>query len=65
MSIFSRILDFFSPYDTYTVVKGDTLSGIAARYPSTVTWQRIYEVNPYITNPNKIYPGMVLRIPKI
>lgn len=43
----------------YTVVKGDTLSGIAAKYGTT--WQWLAEVNG-IANPNLIYPGQVLRV---
>ena len=43
----------------YTVVSGDTLSGIAARYGTT--WQWLAEVNN-IANPNLIYPGQVLRV---
>lgn len=45
--------------DTYTVVKGDTLSGIAARYGTT--YQALAALNG-IADPNKIYPGQVLKI---
>lgn len=45
---------------TYTVVKGDTLSGIAARYGTT--YQEIAKLND-IKNPNLIYPGQVFKIP--
>lgn len=45
---------------TYTVKKGDTLSGIAAKYGVTVN--RIVEANG-IKNPNLIYAGQVLKIP--
>jgi peptidoglycan endopeptidase LytE len=44
---------------TYTVVSGDTLSGIAARFGTT--WQALASAN-HITNPNFIYPGQVLTI---
>jgi LysM repeat protein len=44
---------------TYTVKKGDTLSGIAARYGTT--YQKIAADNN-IANPNLIYPGQVLVI---
>lgn len=44
----------------YTVVKGDTLSGIAARYGST--WRKLAEYNS-ITDPNLIFPGQRIKIP--
>lgn len=44
---------------TYTVKKGDTLSGIAAKFGTT--YQKIAADNG-IANPNKIYPGQVLKI---
>lgn len=44
---------------TYTVQKGDTLSGIAAKFGTT--YQKIAADNG-IANPNKIYPGQVLKI---
>ena len=44
---------------TYTVVSGDTLSDIAARFGTT--YQAIAERND-IDNPNLIYPGQVLTI---
>lgn len=44
---------------TYTVKSGDTLSGIASKYGTT--YQEIARKNG-ITNPNKIYPGQVLKI---
>ena len=46
-------------YTTYTVVKGDTLSGIASRYGTT--YQKIAADNG-IANPNLIFPGQVLKI---
>lgn len=46
-------------YVKYTVKKGDTLSGIAARYGTT--YQKIAADNG-IKNPNLIYPGQVLKI---
>ncbi|GAB3873730.1 hypothetical protein GCM10029964_014480 [Kibdelosporangium lantanae] len=45
---------------TYTVVRGDTLSGIAARFGTS--WRILQEINN-IPNPNKIFPGQVLRLP--
>ena len=44
----------------YTVVKGDTLSGIAAKYGTT--YQEIAKANG-IKNPNLIYPGQQFKIP--
>ena len=43
----------------YTVLPGDTLSEIALRFGTTVS--RIAQLNG-ITDPNKIYPGQVLRL---
>ena len=43
----------------YTVQAGDTLSGIASRYGTSV--EEIASING-ITNPNLIYPGQVLKI---
>lgn len=44
---------------TYTVVAGDTLSGIAAKFGTT--YQKIAADNN-IANPNLIHPGQVLKI---
>lgn len=50
---------------TYTVVPGDTLSGIARRlYGSAQRWREIYEANTdQLSNPDLIRPGQVLRLP--
>lgn len=47
---------------TYTVQKGDTLSGIAAKYG--MSWQELYAKNKFVigNNPNIIKPGQVLTI---
>lgn len=45
---------------TYTVRKGDTLSGIAARYKTTVA--ELVLLNS-IKNQNLIFPGQVLKLP--
>lgn len=52
---------------TYTVVKGDTLWGIAAKYlGSDYQWSYIYEANrDIVKNPNLIYVGQVLEIPSV
>jgi nucleoid-associated protein YgaU len=49
----------------YTVVRGDTLSAIAkAQYGNANTYMKIFEANkPMLSNPDKIYPGQLLRIP--
>jgi LysM repeat protein len=48
----------------YSVVSGDTLSGIAQRfYQASDRWPQIAQANPFIANPNLIYPGQSLRIP--
>jgi nucleoid-associated protein YgaU len=50
---------------TYTVVKGDSLSKIAKRfYGSAGEWKKIYEANKdQIKNPDLIHPGQTFRIP--
>lgn len=50
----------------YTVVSGDTLSAIAKKtLGSASKYPEIFEANkPMLTDPDKIYPGQVLRIPK-
>lgn len=52
---------------TYTVKSGDTLSAIAkAHYGDASRYPVIFEANkPMLKDPNKIYPGQVLRIPKV
>jgi LysM repeat protein len=45
----------------YTVVRGDTLRKIAARFDTTV--DEILKVNPQIKNANLIYPGDKINIP--
>ena len=49
----------------YTVKKGDTLSKIAREYyGNAMKYPVIFEANkPMLTDPDKIYPGQVLRIP--
>ena len=50
---------------TYTVVKGDSLSKIAKRiYGDAQQWRKIYEANKdQIKNPDLIQPGQTFRIP--
>lgn len=50
--------------DSYTVVEGDWLSKIAGRsYGDVMAYPRIAQANN-IANPNLIYPGQVLTIPR-
>lgn len=53
-----------TPARTYTVKRGDTLSGIASKSPG-VTWQAIYDANRALigSDPNLIRVGQVLKIP--
>lgn len=50
---------------TYTVKAGDTLSAIAKEHlGSANAYMRIFEANKdQLTDPNKIKPGQVLRLP--
>jgi len=50
----------------YTVQSGDTLGAIAKRfYGNAGKYPVIFEANrPMLEDPNKIYPGQVLRIPR-
>ena len=50
---------------TYTVEKGDTLSAISKKfYGDASDYNMIFEANkPMLSDPDKIYPGQVLRIP--
>ncbi|MEH6408095.1 MAG: peptidoglycan-binding protein LysM [Leeuwenhoekiella sp.] len=51
----------------HTVVSGDNLSKIAKEYyGNAMKYPVIFEANkPMLTDPDKIYPGQVLRIPNI
>ena len=51
----------------HTVVSGDTLSKIAlANYGNMHLYDVIFEANkPMLDHPDKIYPGQVLRIPRV
>ena len=50
----------------HTVEKGDTLSKIAKQYyGDMMKYPQIFEANrPMLSDPDKIYPGQVLRIPQ-
>ncbi len=51
----------------HTVVSGDTLGKIAKNYyGDAMKYPVIFEANkPMLTDPDKIYPGQVLRIPAL
>ncbi|MEL6279978.1 MAG: peptidoglycan-binding protein LysM [Pseudomonadota bacterium] len=50
----------------HTVEKGDTLWAISAKHLGNgANYMQIFEANrPMLSDPDKIYPGQVLRIPK-
>lgn len=50
---------------SYTVVKGDTLSHIAKHfYGKASRWHGIFDANrDQLDDPDKIFPGQVLKIP--
>lgn len=54
------------PFEFYTVQKGDSLSKIAKRYyGDAMKYPVLFEANrEVIKNPDLIYPGQVLRVPK-
>jgi nucleoid-associated protein YgaU len=52
-------------YTSYTIKPGDSLSKIAKHaYGNASAWNRIFEANlDTIKDPNKIYPGQIIKIP--
>lgn len=58
----SPVLHAQSNHSTITIQRGDTLSGIASQYGSTV--QQLVRANSSVTNPDLIYAGQQLRIPQ-
>ncbi len=54
------------PGEYYTIERGDTLSGIAKRYyGNAMEYKKIFEANrEVIKDPDKIYPGQKIFIPK-
>jgi nucleoid-associated protein YgaU len=54
-----------TPAGFYTVQKGDTLGSIAkAHYGKSGAYVKIFEANqPLLKDPDRIYPGQMLRMP--
>ncbi|MBM4277972.1 MAG: LysM peptidoglycan-binding domain-containing protein [Deltaproteobacteria bacterium] len=47
----------------YTIKKGDTLWDITAKFlKDPFLWPKLWQRNPYITNPHWIYPGNTVRL---
>jgi hypothetical protein len=47
----------------YTIKKGDTLWDISSKFLNDpFLWPKLWEKNPYITNPHWIYPGNPIRL---
>ncbi|MDJ0822458.1 MAG: LysM peptidoglycan-binding domain-containing protein [Paracoccaceae bacterium] len=60
-----RILPGYGGWQPYTVQPGDTLTAIAQSQYGNAEWRPIFEANIHILNdPNLIFPGQVLRIPR-
>ncbi|MBG7614635.1 LysM peptidoglycan-binding domain-containing protein [Brevundimonas sp. BAL450] len=52
-------------YQLYEVRPGDSVGKLAQRfYGAARHWPSLYRANPQIENPNRIYPGCVLKIPE-
>lgn len=50
----------------YTIKKGDTLWDISSRFlKDPFLWPKLWERNPYITNPHWIYPGNPVQLTAI
>ena len=56
------------PFDTYTVKNNESLWSIAAKpeiYGKATRWRRIYDANrDVLKSPDRLHPGMVLKIPR-
>jgi nucleoid-associated protein YgaU len=60
------LLDPYHGFLQHTVAQGQTLSSIAAQYYGNANlWPRLFEANhDTILDPNRIFPGQVLRVPQ-
>jgi len=60
-----KILAGYAGWQPYTVKPGDTLTKIAQDQYGTSVYQPIFEANRHIlSDPNVIFPGQVLRVPR-
>ncbi len=49
--------------DVYTIKKGDTLWDVSSRFlKDPFLWPKLWQRNPYITNPHWIYPGKTIQL---
>ena len=49
--------------EVYTIKKGDTLWEISSKFlKDPFLWPKLWQRNPYITNPHWIYPGQPIRL---
>lgn len=55
-------------FEEYVIQKGDTLQSVAAKpnvYGKASKWVKLYSANKdVIKNPNRVYPGLKIRIPR-
>ncbi|RAJ12107.1 peptidoglycan-binding protein LysM [Olleya aquimaris] len=63
----AEVAEVISEAQFHTVVSGDTLGKIAKQYyGNAMKYPEIFEANkPMLTDPDKIYPGQMLRIPSL
>ena len=65
ISVFRNFPDYTKvQYLDHTWEDGDTLSTLSAKYGDGAKyWWEIMEINPEITDPFKIEPGTVIKVP--
>ena len=52
-------------YKDYMVIRGDTLWDISNKeLQDSFLWPKVWKENPEIGNPDRIYPDMVLLVPR-